>query len=61
MQRVAGRASVGENNVAAAKRWLEHERIAVVAVETGGEFGRRIAFEIPSGAAWVRLLKGSAR
>ena len=61
MQRVGGRASVGENNVAAAKRWLEHERIAVVAVETGGEFGRRIAFEIPSGAAWVRLLKGSAR
>jgi chemotaxis protein CheD len=61
MQRLVGRASVGENNVAAAKRWLEQQRIALLAVETGGEFGRRLAFEIPSGAAWVRLLKGSAR
>ena len=61
MQRLVGRASVGENNVAAAKRWLEHERIAIAAVETGGEFGRRLAFEIPSGAVWVRLLKGGAR
>jgi chemotaxis protein CheD len=61
MQRSVGRASVGENNVAAARRWLEQERIPLAAVETGGEFGRRLAFEIPSGAAWVRLLKGSAR
>jgi chemotaxis protein CheD len=61
MQRTVGRASVGENNVAAAKRWLEQQRIALLAVETGGEFGRRLAFEIPSGAAWVRLLKGGAR
>jgi len=61
MQRIVGRASVGESNVTAAKRWLEREGIALLAVETGGEFGRRLAFEIPSGAAWVRLLKGGAR
>jgi chemotaxis protein CheD len=61
LQRPLGRMSVGENNVAVAKRWLEQQRLAPAAIETGGEYGRRLAFEIPSGAVWVRLLKGGAR
>jgi chemotaxis protein CheD len=61
LARPPGRPSVGDSNITAAKRWLERERIAIAAIEVGGEFGRRLAFEIPSGAAWVRLLKGGAR
>jgi chemotaxis protein CheD len=59
--RPLGRPSVGDSNVLAARRWLEQQHIEILAAETGGEFGRRLAFELPSGSAWVRLLKGGAR
>lgn len=61
LARPLGRKSVGEGNVEAARAWLERERIALEAIEVGGEFGRRLAFELPSGAAWVRLLKGASQ
>lgn len=53
---VRGARHLGEENVAVALRALEHLRIPVAAMDVGGERGRRLAFEIDTGTASVRLL-----
>lgn len=57
----AGRATVGERNVAAARAWLLEQRIPVEACEVGGVFGRKLSFEIPGAVVWVRTLNRAAK
>jgi chemotaxis protein CheD len=52
----ADRASIGEQNVGVATRFLEEAGIPVVRRDVGGARGRRLVFDVGSGDVWVRTL-----
>lgn len=54
--RNAGR--LGMENVEVALRALLDARIAIVAIETGGERGRKVQFDTQDGSAWVKQVQG---
>lgn len=47
---------LGEKNVAVARRFLERERIPVVAEDVGGRRGRKLIFDTRTGLVSVKLL-----
>ncbi len=53
-----GRATVGDANAAAARDWLSAQRIPIDASDVGGQVGRRLFFEIPSGHARCAQVSG---
>lgn len=51
--------NIGERNVAAVKAALARARIRILAEETGGNQGRTVRLEPPSGRVLVRTVRGS--
>ena len=49
--------SLGARNVEVADERLAAEGIPVVGRDVGGERGRKVVFEVATGAAWVRLIE----
>ena len=49
---------IGLRNVMAAKTILNYERIAIVAEDTGGDYGRTVRFSTANGKAEVRSVQG---
>lgn len=52
---------VGERNVAAAKTVLGNHRIPVIATDVGGDCGRSLTLESPSGSLSVRRAHGETK
>jgi chemotaxis protein CheD len=52
-----GTQQLGAKNVEMALAVLAHERIAVVATDVGGRFGRRLVYFTDTGAAWVKTIQ----
>ena len=57
----AGGVNMGERNVAATRRALESAGIPVVADDTGGDYGRSVYLDVPSGRVLVRSLRRGDR
>ena len=49
--------SLGARNVEMAQARLAADGIPVVGSDTGGEFGRKVVFDLATGAAWVRPIE----
>lgn len=49
--------SIGEKNVLGIESWIRQLKIKVAWQDTGGNYGRSLLFEIPSGQVKVRTLK----
>lgn len=49
---------LGMENVEMALRYLLDARIPIVAIETGGERGRKVQFDTRDGCAWVKQVQG---
>jgi chemotaxis protein CheD len=58
--RVGGLFGVGERNIEFAERFLSDAGIPVVARDVGGDWTRKVIFEVHTGRAFVRRLKGRA-
>jgi chemotaxis protein CheD len=57
----AGGVNMGERNVAATRRALEAAGIPVVGDDTGGDYGRSVYLDVPSGRVLVRSLRRGDR
>lgn len=47
---------LGASNVEAAREGLAAESVRIVAEDVGGEFGRKVLFDVQTGSAWVRVI-----
>lgn len=54
--KAGGQATIGAQNVEAARQFLAEHRIPVMAEDAGGERGRRLVFFTETGEAWVKAL-----
>ena len=57
----SGDGGVGERNVAAAKAVLDEYGIPVIATDVGGDYGRSLTLESPSGSLSVRRAHGDTK
>jgi chemotaxis protein CheD len=57
----SGGGGVGERNVAAAKAVLDEYGIPVIATDVGGDYGRSLTLESPSGSLSVRRAHGDTK
>jgi chemotaxis receptor (MCP) glutamine deamidase CheD len=53
--------NIGTKNVHAVKAALTYHKIRLIGEDVGGSHGRRVAFNINSGAAVVRLHSGEIK
>lgn len=53
--------NVGGRNVAAARTALEHAQIPIVGVDTGGDYGRTVLFDVADGTVTVRSVAKGTR
>lgn len=52
--RAASTRSIGDQNAAVARAFLERHHIAAIADQTGGERGRKLLFDTADGSAWIK-------
>lgn len=50
--------NLGARNVEVARERLRAERVPVLAEDVGGDFGRRLVFDVQRGCAWIRTIVG---
>lgn len=49
--------SLGDHNAAVARELLAAENVPILGADLGGDYGRRVLFQVEDGAAWVWRLK----